>query len=82
MRIYNNYILFLAIAASAINTLLAFAGTDDLQIYFTTNIIVYLVITLLYVHLNPRARRVLSSIGVGLFAGFVVMVTLTIIRIL
>ncbi|MDP3879521.1 MAG: hypothetical protein Q8Q07_04340 [Dehalococcoidales bacterium] len=82
MRIYNKYLILLAIAAGLINTLLAFLGSDDLQIYFTVNIIAYLIITLLYVHLNPRARRALSSVGVGLSAGFMVMVTMTIIKIL
>jgi uncharacterized membrane protein YhhN len=62
--------------------LLAFLGQNDLEIYFVINIIAYLVITLLYVYLNPRARRALSSIGAVLFAGFIVIVFFKIIEIM
>jgi TRAP-type C4-dicarboxylate transport system permease small subunit len=62
--------------------LLAFFGQDDLEIYFTINIIVYLVITLLYVYFNPRARRALSTITTVLFAGFMVIVVFKVMEIL
>lgn len=74
MRIYNKYVVFLALSACLINTLLAFFGQNDLGIYFTINIIAYLVITLLYVYLNPRARRALNTVVVVLFGGFMVIV--------
>ena len=64
------------------NTLLAFFGQKDLTIYFTANIITYLVITLLYVYLNPRARRALNSVGVVLFGGVMVVVALKVIEIM
>ena len=76
MRIYNNYIISLVLAAGVVNTLLAFFGQPDLSIYFIVNIIAYLAVTLLYVYLNPRARRALSTIAAVLFAGFVVIVAL------
>ena len=82
MRIYNKYIVSLAIAACLVNTLLAFLGQDDLGVYFTINIIAYLVITLLYVYLNPRARRALNTISVVLFAGFMVIVALNVMEII
>ena len=81
MRIYNKYILSLAVSACLINTILAFSGQDDLAIYFITNIVVYLVITLLYAYLNPRARRALNTIGAVSFAGFMVVVALKVIEI-
>ncbi|GAI17715.1 unnamed protein product [marine sediment metagenome] len=74
MRIYNKYVVSLALSACLINTLLAFFGQNDLGIYFTINIIAYLVITLLYVYLNPRARRALNTVVVVLFGGFMVIV--------
>jgi len=74
LRIYNKYVVSLALSACLINTLLAFFGQNDLGIYFTINIIAYLVITLLYVYLNPRARRALNTVGVVLFGGFMVIV--------
>ena len=82
MRIYNKYIVSLALATGLVNTLLAFLGQDDLGVYFTINTIVYLVITLLYVYFNPRARRALNTISVVLFAGFMVVVVLNVMEII
>ena len=82
MRIYNKYVVSLVLASGLINTLLAFFGQNDLTIYFTVNIIAYLVITLLYVYLNPRARRALNAIVVVLFGGFMVIVVTKAIEIL
>lgn len=62
--------------------ILAFWGQNDLEVYFTVNIIVYLIITLLYVYLNPKARRALNTIGVVLFGGFMVIVALKVMEII
>jgi uncharacterized membrane protein YhhN len=62
--------------------LLAFFNQNDLKIYFIINIIAYLLITLLYVYLNPRARRALNTVGAVLFAGFMVIVVLEVMEIL
>ena len=82
MRIYNRYVIALALASGLINTLLAFSGQNNLEIYFTVNVLAYLVITLLYVYLNPRARRALNTIAVVLFAGFMVIVAFNVIGII
>lgn len=82
MRIYNKYIVTLVLAASILNTLLAILGQNDIQIYFVINILAYLVMTLLYVYLNPRARSALNTIGSVLFAGFMIIVTIKVIDIL
>ena len=81
MRIYNKYVLSLALASCVINTLLALFNQNDLSIYLTVNIIAYLVITVLYVYLNPRARRALGSVSVVLFGGIVVVVVLKVMEI-
>lgn len=81
MRIYNRYVVSLVLACCLINTLLAFLGRNDLEIYLTINIIAYLVITLLYVYLNPRVRRALNPVGAVLFAGFIVMVVVEVLGI-
>jgi hypothetical protein len=81
LRIYNRYILFLVIVSCAINIFLAFLGQNDLEIFFILNILVFLIITLLFAYLNPRARRALNSIGVVLFAGFMVIVAMKVIDI-
>jgi uncharacterized membrane protein YhhN len=82
LRIYNKYLISLVLAASLINTSLAFVGQNDLEIYFAVNIITYLVITLLYVYLTPRARRALNTTSAVLIAGFMVIVVLEIMAIL
>ena len=82
MRTYNRYVLYLATATGLANTALAFAGEENLDVYFTVNIMVYLGITLLYVYLNPRARRALDIIGYTLFSGFVVIAVAKVMNIL
>ena len=82
MRIYNRYVLSLTVAAALINSFLAFVGQDDLGIYFIINVICYLIITLLYMYFNPRARRVFNTIGVVFFAGFVVITIIEVLEIL
>ena len=82
MRIYNKYIVSLILASGLINISLAFLGQNDLEIYFTINVIAYLTITLLYAYLNPRARRALNTIGVVFFAGFMVIVSLKVVEML
>ena len=81
MRIYNKYIISLILAASAVNTLLAAVGQNDLEVYFVVNILAYLVVTLLYVYLNPRAKKALNTIGAVLFGGFLVIVSIKVIEI-
>ena len=82
MRIYNKYVISLALVICIINTLLAFFGQNNLEVYFTIDIIAYLVITLLYAYLNPRARRALNSISAVLFGGILVIGVLKAIEIL
>lgn len=82
MRIYNRYVISLALASALINILLAFLGQNDLMLYFAINIINYLVITLLYVYLNPRARGALNTAGAVFFAGFMVVVVLKVMAML
>ncbi len=82
MRIYNKYIISLVLVSCLINTSLAFFGQKDLGVYFAVNTIAYLIVTLLYIYLNPRARRALNTIGVVLLAGFIVILSLKITEIL
>ncbi|HEY78257.1 MAG TPA: hypothetical protein G4O09_04005 [Dehalococcoidia bacterium] len=82
MRIYNRYVISLALAFCVINAALAFLGQNDLGLYLAINIIAYLVITVLYVYLNPRARRALGSVSVVLFGGIVVIAVLKVMEII
>jgi len=82
VRIYNRFILTLTLAAGFINVLLAFLGQQDIQIYFIINIIAYMVITLLYVYFNPRARRALDGVSVVFFGAFLVIVAIKVMDII
>ena len=70
MRIFNKYLLTLTLACCLLNVALAAAGQKNLDIYIVTNIAAYLVITLLYVSLNPKSNRSLGAVGVVLFGVF------------
>ena len=65
-----------------IDTLLAVGGQKNLEVYLTINIIAYLVVTLLYVYLNPRARRALNTISMVLFGAFLVVVAIKVMEVL
>ena len=74
--------LYLALAFGLLNSLLALLGTEDIQIYYIANLVAFLVITLLYVYLNPRARGALTVVTLIFFAGFGVIVLFKIIDVL
>ncbi len=76
MRIFNRYIFSLVLSATLINVVLAVMKQDDLTVYFTVNVIAYLMITLLNIYFAPAARRALTGVTIVLFSGF--MATLAI----
>lgn len=76
MRVYNRLILALALALGCLTVILAFLGQKDLAVYFIVDAIAYLVITLLYVYLNPGARKSLNALSAVIFAGFLVIVAI------
>lgn len=82
MRVYNKYIILLAVITCLLNVLLAFSGQDRLEIYCTVNLIAYLVITMLYAYLNPGAKRALGAVGAVAFAGFMVIIVIRVLEIL
>ena len=82
MKIYNHLMLYLALAFGLLNSLLAVFGTGDIQLYYIANLIAFLVITLLFVYLNPRARGALTVVTLIFFTGFGVIVVFKIIDVL
>ncbi len=82
MRVLNRYIATLAISSAIINIFLAVVKQNDLTVYFIINIIAYLIITLLYIYLNPKARSALNGVTIVLFSGFVVIVAIKVVEIL
>lgn len=82
MKIYNNYILTVAILLLLTTVILAAMGQTSLDIYYTLYIIEALIVTELYVYFNARARRGLSLVSTLLFGGFLVIVAQQVIKIL
>jgi hypothetical protein len=80
MRVFNRLILVLAIALGCITVILAFLGQKDIAVYFIADAIAYLVITLLYVYLNPGARKSLNALSAVIFAGFLVIVAIKVVE--
>lgn len=74
MRVYNRYIISLALLLMTTTVALAFAGQDQLDLYFAAYLIECLIVTLLFAHLNRSGRRALGIIGVFLFIGFICIV--------
>ena len=82
MRIYNRYLLFLILAICFVDVALAFAKQTDISVYFTVNVIAYLIITVLFIYLSPKTRKTLSVVSVVFLAGFMVVVVLKIMEVL
>ena len=82
MKIYNSYILIVAILLLLTTVILVATGQNSLDIYYTVYIIEALIVTQLYVYFNAKARRGLNMVSTMLFAGFLVIVSLQVIRIL
>ena len=82
MKIYNKYIISLALLLTLTTVILSAFGQSQLEFYFTLYVIESLVLTELYVHLNPKARRGLSRVSLVLFVGFILIVAKKVIEIL
>lgn len=82
MTLYNRYLLTLAVLFTLSTTILAAYGQNKLDAYFSVYVIEYLVATLLFVYLEPRARKLLDAMGYVLFGGFMVIVAMKVVEIL
>jgi len=82
VKIYNNYILIIALLLLLTTIILIATGQNSLDIYYTIYIIEALVVTELYVYFNAKARRGLNLVSAVLFGGFLLVVSLGVIKIL
>jgi hypothetical protein len=82
LKIYNSYILTTAIVLLLTTVILVATGQNSLDVYFTVYTIETLVITELNVYFNAKARRGLTSVSTLLFAGFLVIVAIHVLKIL
>ena len=82
MKIYNSYILITALLLLLTTVILMVTGQTSLDVYYIAYIIEALIITELYVYFNTKARRGLNIVSAVLFAGFLFIVSLEVIKIL
>jgi len=82
MRIYNRYIITVAVLLLLTTVLLVALGIDSLEIYCISYIIETLLVTELYRYLSPLARRALTRVSVVLLGIFLLIIALQVIKIL
>ena len=81
MRIYNRYIISLAFLF-ILTTVTLSVSDQSLDVYFSVYLVECLAVTLLFSHINPRARRGLNRIGYVLFVGFLILVAVKVVEVI
>lgn len=82
MKIYNSYILIIAILLLLTTVILVALEQNRLDIYFTIYILEALIVTELYVYFNAKARQGLSLVTSILMVSFLGIVALQVVKIL
>ena len=82
MRIYNRYIMTVAILLLLTSVLLVAFGIDSLDIYGVSFVIEALIVTEIYRYSMPRARRALNIISIMLLCIFLLILGLEVIKFL
>jgi hypothetical protein len=82
VKIYNRYILTIALLLFLTTIILIATGQNSLGIYYTSYVIEALIVTELYVYFNNKARRGLNLVSAMLFGGFAIVLCLQVLRIL
>ena len=66
--------LSLVLVSCLVNILLAFFEHKDLSTYLLINIISFLVLTLVFMPSNPKAKKTFNILNIFFFAGFLAIV--------
>jgi len=82
MRMFNRYLMVLAVIFCTLDVIMASFSVQDVSAYFIGNVIAYLIVTLLFVHFSPRARNALALVSVGLLTGFGIIAVVKVLDIL
>ena len=82
MKIYNSYILTVALVLLLTTIVLIAIGQNSLDVYYIIYMIEALIITEVYAYLNTKARRGLTVISIMLLAGFISGLCVRVIKIL
>ena len=82
MRVYNRYILTVAILLLLTTVILVARNVDSLEVYYVVYVLETLIATELYGYFNTRARRGLHRVSGLLFLGFIVIVLVRVAKII
>lgn len=82
MRIYDNYIILLTSLLLGTTIIFALMKETRLDLCFSVNLIVCLVVNELFIYLNPKAKKGLNKVNYLLFSGFAFIVASNIAEIL
>lgn len=74
MTLYNRYILIMAVVFCITSVIFAIADVSNLSLCLTIYVIESLILTELFIYLNPKTRRNLNRVNVVLFSLFLVLV--------
>ena len=83
MRVYNRFIVSLAVVFGITNALLALSGQDDLSVYFSVDSIVYIATALFYTdQVNLKARAAIYRLSAIIFSVFLIVLVFKLVEIL
>ena len=82
MRLYNRYIITVAVLLLLTTVIMVATGQDSLAFYYMAYIIEAFIVTELFVLFNHKARRGLTWVSVMLFGGFAVLLVFQVFKIL
>lgn len=82
MKIYNRYVLTVAVLLFVTTVVLIATGQKSLEVYYTIYIIEALLVTELYTHFNNQARRGLNRVSIMLLAGFVIALAFQVLKLM
>jgi hypothetical protein len=82
VRIYNTFIVALAVTFTLITLVMSLFQVAGLDAYFAVYTIALLILMALFTVFSPRARRNLNQVGIGAFGGFLVIVGVKVVEIL
>ena len=82
MRVYNRYILTVAILLLLATVILVARNVDSLEVYYVVYVLETLIATEIYGYFNTRTRRGLHRVSGLLFIGFIVIVLVRVAKII
>lgn len=76
MRLYNSFIVTLALLFAAITGVMSAYRVEKLDAYFAAYTLALLLLTALYMTFNRKSQRALSVVGIVAFGGLLVLIAL------